>query len=79
MLLMEVSPMNSLVDEYILDLRRLLEAALDAERHAADELGDLSPDTPAETSAMRSAADRLHAVREWKEVINAQLTAMNRL
>ena len=79
MLLLEVSAMNSLVHEYVLDLRRLLEAALDAERDAADELGDLSPDSPAETTAMRSAADRLNAAREWKETINAQLTAMNRL
>ena len=71
--------MNALVHDYILDLQRLLDAAVDAERHAADELCDLSPETPAETSAMRYAADRMNAAREWKEAITAQLTAMNQL
>lgn len=70
--------MNALVHEYILDLRRLLDAALDAERHAEDELGDLEPATPAETSAMRSAVDRLNTARDWKEAITAQLTAIDR-
>lgn len=67
-----------LVHDYIRDLRRLLAAALDAERNAEDEIGDLTPVTAAESTAMHSAANRLHAAREWKEAITAQLTAIDR-
>jgi hypothetical protein len=67
-----------LVNDYILDLRRLLAAALDAERNAEDEIGDLTPVTAIDNSAMHSAANRLQAAREWKEAITAQLTAIDR-
>lgn len=67
-----------LVNDYILDLRRLLAAALDAERNAEDEIGDLTPITATDNSAMHSAANRLQAAREWKEAITAQLTAIDR-
>ncbi|HZF16453.1 MAG TPA: hypothetical protein VE046_10960 [Steroidobacteraceae bacterium] len=69
----------SLVRDYIHDLRRLLEAAQAAERNAAEELGDCEPETQTATSAVRSAVDRLNAAREWKDAINTQLTAINRL
>lgn len=69
----------SLVRDYVLDLRRLLQAAKVAERDAAEQLGNCEPETPAATPAMRSAVDRLNAAREWKDAITTQLTAINRL
>jgi hypothetical protein len=70
---------TSLVTDYICDLNRLLEAALDAERSAEAEIGaisELEPFTAAETFAFRSAVDRLVIAREWQEAINAQLSAI---
>jgi hypothetical protein len=67
----------SLVNDYVSDLHRLLEAAADAERQAEEEVCDLEPVTAAQASAFRSAIDRLNTAREWKEAIAAQLTAID--
>ncbi len=68
-----------LIRDYVLDLRRLLQAAQVAERAAAEQLGDCEPESLAATPALRSAVDRLNAAREWKDAINTQLTAIDRL
>jgi hypothetical protein len=73
--LMSTNPMT----DYVCDLNRLLEAALEAERSAEAEIGaisDFEPFTAAETYAFRSAVDRLVIAREWQEAINAQLSAI---
>lgn len=70
---------TNLMSDYIGDLNRLLEAALDAERSAEAEIGaisELEPFTAAETYAFRAAVDRLVIAREWQEAINAQLSAI---
>jgi hypothetical protein len=70
---------EAFVLDYISDLNRLLEAALDAERSAEAEIGeisDLEPFTAAESFAYRSAVDKLVIAREWQEAINAQMSAI---
>ena len=70
---------TSVVHDYIFDLNRLLEAAVEAERSADAEIGAISvlePFTAAESCAYRSAVARLVNAREWQEAINAQLSAI---
>lgn len=70
---------TSFVHDYIFDLNRLLEAAVEAERSAEAEIGaisDLEPFTAAESCAYRSAVARLVIAREWQEAIDAQLSAI---